>query len=370
VRIRVLHVIQNLNYGGMERLFADIVRLLDPAQFESHVMVMDYLGRFGEGIDRYATVHHAVRMPKWSMLHPGPLIEQLRLINPDVIHTHSGVWFKVSLAARRAGIKWIIHTEHGRQFPDPWIDRVLGRLASRRTNVIVAVSDALGDHLRTKVVADPARVRVIRNGVDTDVYRARADTGVLRKELGIQFDTPVLGSIGRLEPIKGYDIMIEAFAILLQRWKGGTVPVLVVAGEGSERGRLDQMVEAHGLKGSIFLLGWRKDVEHLHSAFVAFTMSSRSEGTSVSLLEAMSTGLCPIVTDVGGNRAVLGPELAHRLVPPSKPEALAGTYESILADGATRSRDGQAARHRVMNHFGLEAMVAGYADLYRYSARP
>jgi hypothetical protein len=67
-RVRVLHVIQNLNYGGMERLFADIVRRLDPARFESHVLVLGYFGRFAEGLDQFATLHEAVPMSRFSML--------------------------------------------------------------------------------------------------------------------------------------------------------------------------------------------------------------------------------------------------------------------------------------------------------------
>ena len=110
-RLRVLHVIQNLNYGGMERLFADIVRLLDPERFESHVMYVNYLGRFGEGLERYATIHQAMPLPRWSMVHPGPLIRQIGAIKPDVMHTHSGVWYKFSLAARQAGVPRLVHTE-------------------------------------------------------------------------------------------------------------------------------------------------------------------------------------------------------------------------------------------------------------------
>src|SRR5262249_12000865 len=84
-RIRVLHVIQNLNYGGMERLFADIVRRLDPARFESHVLVLGYFGRFAEGLDQFATLHQAVPMSRFSMLIPRSLAQQIGRIAPDVI---------------------------------------------------------------------------------------------------------------------------------------------------------------------------------------------------------------------------------------------------------------------------------------------
>jgi glycosyltransferase involved in cell wall biosynthesis len=362
-RIRVLHVIQNLNYGGMERLFADIVRLLDPERFESHVMYVNYLGRFGEGLERYATIHQAVPLSRWSMLHPGPLIQQIRDIAPDVMHTHSGVWYKFTLAARHAGVRRLIHTEHGRKAPDPFLDRMMGRLASRRTDVIAAVSETLARHLKAHVVADPERVRLVANGVDTERYRPRPDTGMLRRELGLEPGVPILGSIGRLEPIKGYDVMIQAFAEYL-KLERSQAPLLVIAGEGSERQRLENMVRELGLAARVRLLGWRDDVDNLHSAFTLFTMSSRSEGTSVSLLEAMSVGLVPAVTRVGGNPAVLGEELEGSLVASEDPRALAVVWHQLLSNRERLVRAGAAARARVEGHFSLQAMVDAYAGLY------
>jgi glycosyltransferase involved in cell wall biosynthesis len=367
-RLRVLHVIQNLNYGGMERLFADLVRLLDPERFESHVMYVNYLGRFGEGLERYAAIHQAVPLPRWSMLHPGPLVRQIAAIKPDVMHTHSGVWYKFSLAARQAGVPRLVHTEHGRKFPDPWLDRLIARLASRRTDVVVAVSEVLARHLRDDVVSHPDRVVLVPNGVDTELHRPRPDDGALRQELGLSAEVPVIGSIGRLEPIKGYDIMVEAFAQLRKQWSGGVPPVLVVGGEGSDRGHLEQLIQAHGLQGQVHLLGWRDDVDHMQSAFAFFTMTSRSEGTSVSLLEAMSAGLTPIVTNVGGNAAVLGDVLRHRLMTPGDVPAIAAGWAAALGDRAKLRADSMIARRRVEDDFSLKAMVRAYEALY--SATP
>lgn len=369
-RVRVLHVIQNLNYGGMERLFADIVRLLDAERFESHVLVMDYMGRFGEGLEQYATIHRSAALPRWSMVWPGPLIRQMRQLAPDVVHSHAGVWFKVSLAARRAGVPLVVHTEHGRRWPDPAMDRLLGRLASRRTDVTVAVSEALCEHLRASVVSPRARLEIILNGVDTDLHAPRADTGRIRSELGIPAGVPILGSIGRLEHIKGYDVAVEAVAVLRREWPGPTPPpVLVVAGEGSERPGLESLAARLGIADAVYLPGWRDDVHDLHSAFALFTMGSRSEGTSVSLLEAMSAGLCPVVTEVGGNRSVLGRTLSHRLVAPRDPTALAAAWAAALGDREALARDAAAARARVVGEFGLRGMVQRYEQLYLSPAR-
>jgi glycosyltransferase involved in cell wall biosynthesis len=362
--IRVMHVIQNLNYGGMERLLADIVRRVDRERFESHVLCLQYLGRFAEGLAEHAELHLAARQPRYSMIWPGRLAAQIRGLRPDVIHTHSGVWYKASLAARLAKVPRLIHTDHGRPSPDPWLYRMLDGMASRRTNVVAAVSEVLARQLEETVVRGSCRIDVVPNGVDTDLFCPKADTCALRKELGLAPDVPIIGSIGRLEAIKGYEIMIEAFAHLRDRYGDGPQPVLIVAGDGSERERLEQMVTSQGLAQSAHLLGWRDDVHDLHSAFALFTMSSHSEGTSVSLLEAMSAGLCPVVTDVGGNRAVVGEDLSHRLVPPDDPAALANAWLEAINDGERRVADGETARRRVQDRFSIEAMVSTYERLY------
>jgi glycosyltransferase involved in cell wall biosynthesis len=145
--------------------------------------------------------------------------------------------------------------------------------------------------------------------------------------------------MGWLEPVKAYDLMIEAIVRLRAGCSDGPLPVLLVAGDGSERQRLEALAASQGAGGAVSLLGWRDDIDALHSAFTIFSLSSRSEGTSVSLLEAMSAGLCPVVTDVGGNATVLGPDLRHRLVAPGNPLALATAWRAVLADDIRRQAD-------------------------------
>ena len=364
-RTRVLHVIQNLNYGGMERLLADIVRLADRERVDSHVLALQYLGRFADGLSDFATLHVSRPLPRWSMLWPASLVRQIVEIAPDVVHTHSGVWYKASLAARRAGVPRLIHTEHGRRrVPEPRHDRLLVRLAARRTDVVVAVSDALAQQLAMTGVSGRCQLRVVHNGVDAELFRPRPDTGALRRELGLSAAVPIIGSIGRLEHIKGYDVAIEAFAKLRATYTADPAPVMVLAGEGSERRPLEDLARKVGCSGFIHFLGWRDDTHDLHSAFALFTLSSRSEGTSVSLLEAMSAGLCPVVTDVGGNSTVLGHRLRHRLVEAESPAALATAWLDALTVDGRREADRAAARARVNESFRIDTMVREYERLY------
>jgi len=367
-RVRVLHVVLHLDTGGLERLVLDLVNRSDRDRFESHVLCLLFPGRLASEIAGEAEVHQAGHLSPLTMLWPGPLIRLMRGIAPDVVHTHSGVWYKASLAARRAGVPMLVHTEHGRQRPDPWKARLLDGLAARRTDVVVAVSDELAEQLSRSVVRDPSRrIVVVRNGVDTTRYRPvrQEERRNARLRLGLPTGAPLIGSLGRFDFIKGYDVMLTAFGRLLRTWDQTDRPMLVLAGEGPEQERLEAMVRAHALGDAVRFSGWIEDARDLLSALDLFSLSSRSEGTSVSLLEAMSAGLCPVVTRVGGNASVLGPDLRHRLVPPEDPDALARAWEAALRDRDAARADGGKARARVMLRYGLAGMVRRYAEIYQ-----
>jgi glycosyltransferase involved in cell wall biosynthesis len=348
----------------MERVLHDLSRGLHGQGFEVHIVVVEAFGKFAEGLAGIARLHQVPAMSRLSLVYPAALVALLKEIAPDVVHSHAGVWFKASRGARLAGVPVVIHTEHGRRVPDLWSDRLIDNLASRSTDQIIAVSEALAQVLRDRVVHDPSRIRVIINGVDVDRLRPVSDVAALRRELDLPDGAPIIGSIGRLEPVKNYQLALRAFA-LLSAETGARSPVLVLVGDGSEREMLQQLATSLGIAQRVRFLGWHDEVERVYGAFDLFTMSSRSEGTSVSLLEAMSSGLCPVVTDVGGNRAVLGPELASLLVPSEDAAALAAGWKVQLSDPDRRRDFGRRARARVENEFSLRRMVENHVTMYR-----
>lgn len=362
--VRLAHVIQNLNYGGMERVLHSLAAQLPSRGFEVHIVVLQYLGRFAEGLEGAVTFHQLPPMSRLSLFRPGKLIALLRRIAPDVVHSHTGVWLKASRAARVAGVPVMVHTEHGRPDPVPLSDRLIDNQASRRTDTVIAVSQALADLLRRQVVHDPACVRVITNGVDVDRLRPPADRAALRDELGLPRENPVIGSIGRLEPVKNYQLALRAFARLPHGPPEGASPLLVIAGDGSERAALEALATELGIASRVRFLGWRNDADRLYGAFDLFTLTSLSEGTSISLLEAMSSGVCPVATDVGGNRAVLGPGLESQVVPSDDVAALAAAWSRQLADPGLRASLGAQARLRVQSEFSLARMVEAHIMLY------
>lgn len=364
-RLRVLHIIHALVPGGMERVLVDLVRGSDAQRFESHVLTLEVLGPLAEELEPVATVHSSAPLAGWSMLWPQQLAKQIRRIAPDIVHTHGRVWYKAALAARLAGVPRVVHTDHGRGNPDPWLQRRIDRAAAGRTDTVVAVSQSLADHLRARVIGSHRALQVITNGVDTRRYRPSADDGSIRRALGISADAPIIGTVGRFDPIKAYDMMVEAFAMLLDSWGTAPRPVLMFIGDGSERSLIEQTADRLGVRGSVRITGLVRDVGRYHATLAVFSLSSHSEGTSISLLEAMSAGVCPVVTNVGGNAACLGDALAHRLVPSRDPVALAAGWRDALTNDVRRAADGSGARLRVQELFAIDRMVERYADLYR-----
>lgn len=362
--VRIAHVIQNLNYGGMERVLHSLARHLPPRGFEVHIVVLEYLGQFSQGLEGLATLHQVPPMSRFSLFRPKELAAVLRRIAPDIVHSHTGVWLKAARAARAAGIPFLVHTEHGRPDPVPLADRLIDNRASRLTDTVIAVSEPLAAVLRNQVMHDPSRVLVIPNGLDLSRLRPPDNPGALRRELGIPEGAMVVGSVGRLEPVKHFELALRAFA-LLETPPATVQPVIVIVGDGSERPKLEALAAELGISARVRFLGWRADAERLYGAFDLFTLSSRSEGTSISLLEAMSMGVCPIVTDVGGNRAVLGPELEELLVPADSASQLKAGWQRLLANGDLRRDLGRRAQSRVGQVFGLEGMLAQHAALYR-----
>src|SRR5437899_6349454 len=365
--IRVAYVIPGLHYGGMERLLHDLAKALPTRGFEVHVVVVVGFGRFADGLREVADLHQVPPMSKLSLIYPRQLIKVLQRIAPDVVHSHSGVWFKASRAARLAGVPVVIHTEHGRRVPDRVTDRLIDSLACRSTDLVIAVSEALAEMLRSRIIRDPKRLRVITNGVDVDRLQPASDALAVRRHLQIPAGTPVIGSVGRLEPVKNYRLALRALA-RIRELGCGPPPLLVLVGDGTERGMLEELAATLGVADRVRFLGWRDEVERLYGVFDLFTLTSRSEGTSISLLEAMSMGLCPVVTDVGGNRMLLGPDLASLLVPSDDEAALAAAWRRCLLDADLRQEMARRARARIQSEFSLERMVESHIEVYRQLA--
>jgi glycosyltransferase involved in cell wall biosynthesis len=362
--VRVTHVVFDLHGGGMESLVGAMGAGFAGSNVRMSVVTLGGReGRVGARIRTHLEALSVVRsVPGLSMLRPTAIARALRHLAPDVVHLHSGCWYKGALAARLAGVPRVIFTEHGREHDDPPLSRWLGRRAAHRTDTVVAVSERLAEYMRRVVGVDPAKICTIPNGLDTAMFRPGAPSPELARRLDLPPRAIVVGSIGRLEPVKAYDRLIEAVAKL--RDQEGAPLYLVLCGDGSERTRLEALAASRGLGSRVRLPGWVNNSTEYYHLFDVFALTSLSEGTSVSLLEAMACGVAPLVTDVGGNRALLGPDLADQQVPPDNPAAFAAALSRTVGAPGRRREVARIARRRVVTHFALEGMLEAYRRLY------
>ncbi len=183
--------------------------------------------------------------------------------------------------------------------------------------------------------------------------------------------TLVVGSVGRVQPVKDQRTLLRAFAAL-----GHAAPALaakgrvVIVGEGPSLADLRALAASLGIESATWFAGSRGDVPALLRAFDLFVLPSLNEGISNTILEAMATGLPVIASAVGGNVELVDDGAGGALFPAGDTPALATVLERYLGDGALRSAQGECARARAAARFSLPAMVAGYQAVYEKLAQP
>jgi sugar transferase (PEP-CTERM/EpsH1 system associated) len=287
-----------------------------------------------------------------------------RALRPDIVHTRNWTCIDAILGARLAGVPHVVHGEHGREAADPTganrlrrrVRRVLAPLVSQ----FVTVSRDLNRWLVEDVRIPARKVRTIYNGVDADRF-APGDREAAQRALDIPAGWGVVGTVGRLDPVKDQAGLIRAFAVASAQRPS----VLLIVGDGPLRVELEALGRGLGLDDRVRLLGDRQDVAQILRALDCFVLPSVGEGISNAILEAMATALPVVATRVGGNVELVEDGETGLLVEVGQPEALVRALECYLGDAGIARKHGAAARARVEREFGLARMLTGYGDLYR-----
>ncbi|MFA5027725.1 MAG: glycosyltransferase [Candidatus Methylomirabilota bacterium] len=363
--IRVARVIARLNVGGPARHTVLLAAGMDPRRFATTLItgrVEPDEGDFGFLAAERGVV--PVTIPELSRaLHPGrdlavlvKLVRLFRRLAPDIVHTHTAKAGALGrVAALLAGVPVRIHTFHGHVLDgyfSPPVSRLflaVERGLARRTDRIVILGPRLRAAMLALGIGRPDQYAVIPLGLELARFRSvRRDPLSLRATLGVPAGAPLLGSIGRLVPIKDHPTLFRALAAVPA---GPAAPHLAVVGDGECRGELERLAEALGIGARIHFLGWRHDLEAILAGCDVVISSSRNEGTPVALIEAMAAGVPVLATDVGGVGDLVADGETGWLVPPADPGAMAARLQTLLADragaerAAARARDAVFARH-------------------------
>lgn len=285
-----------------------------------------------------------------------------RQLKPAVIHTRNWGGIDGVFAARLAGIKSIVHGEHGWGMADPfgmsvrrrYIRRVADFGIHRYTCVSKQMEDWLVNHIR---VNKP--IKQIYNGIDTSKFRpVTADEKArLPRMLGLPENTPFVGVVGRLDPIKDHACLFKAFQMLKTVFP--KVQLLVV-GDGPERERLEK-ISVEGIR----FLGRRDDIDQILPTLDVFVLPSKNEGISNTVLEAMACGLPVVASRVGGNPELIDNNENGMLFPSGDSETLAAIVQSYLQYPEIAKDHGKMARKSVISRFRTRDMVCAYERVWR-----
>jgi glycosyltransferase involved in cell wall biosynthesis len=279
------------------------------------------------------------------------LVRLLRRDRPGIVHTHtSKAGFVGRLGARLAGVPAIVHQPHGHIFYGYYGRAVtafyvaLERIAARWSDRLVMLTDReIDEHLALGIGRRPQFVTV-PSGVPTAELRARApDRETARRALGLPADAFVVAAIGRLVPVKGFDVLVEAMPALRAAVPGS---LAIVVGDGPEEGALSRLVERLGVRGHVRLHGPSAEVVSVLAAADVLAAPSRNEGMGRSLVEAMALGIPVVGTTVGGIPTVVGDDEAGRLVPADDAAALAAALIDLGRDETVRAKVAAVARER------------------------
>ncbi len=371
--LRIMHVVSDLRRGGMEFGILKLMAGLGSENFEHRFCTTrkfdsDFVRAHGlEGkLDVAAGNGKGLQFPLFRLK---KIFQHYR---PHIVHTRNWGALEAVPAARLAGVPVVIHSEHGYEVDNlrglPMRQRLFRKMAYSMTDVVFTVTRELRDYHARQSWTDPERVRVVYNGVDADRFAPNAQTRArVRRELGIAQTTCLIGSVGRMVPIKDYGTFLCAADQL--RTRGADLSVLLV-GSGSELDSLKRRASAiESLRGRVHFPGASDHVPDVLNAMDVFVLPSLGEGMSNTILEAMACGLPVVVSDVGGNPEVVGGQNSGLLFKPGDAVALAQALAGLVDQPELRQTLGLSARERAVTKFSLKSMMERYKELYLNAAK-
>ena len=358
--IRIAFCITDLDVGGAERMFVELVTRLDRRRWEPRVYCLSGAGVLVEKLTASGisvTCFNAKSLRNLGVI--WRLAAELKQFQPAMLQSflfHAN--FVGRLAAWWAGVPIVvcgIRVAERRSRIPLWLDRLTQAFVDHN----VCVSQAVAEFSIRDSGLRPAKVSVIPNAVDFSFF-ANAEA-VPRKDLGLSDSAPLTLFVGRLDPQKAPLVLLEAFARLLDRhpdWQ------LLFVGEGVLRSSMTEWIANHGLERSIRIVGWRPNVPQILKAADVLVLPSLWEGMPNIVLEAMASGLPVVVSRVEGTDELIRDRESGLLVAPGSVAELELGIEAVLTDRDFSSRLAREAQQTALISFTFESMVAAYEQLY------
>ncbi|MCW8193279.1 glycosyltransferase family 4 protein [Proteobacteria bacterium 005FR1] len=362
----VLHMIDTTGPGGAETVFIQLADLLRSKGYRSLVVIRGP-GWVKDELERRG-LHPIVLDAKGSFA-AGFLIQLIRLAKQEkveLIQSHllgSNVYAAMLGACIR---RPVVATYHGMVDvnPDERFRFLKHRAMQMGISRYVAVSHSLAEQIRQKDLLDPAKTRIIYNGVDSSRYARDPECDDLRKKLGLSSQDVLVGSLGNVRPAKAYDVLIDAARIV---GKARANIHFVIAGHKRPAlmEKLQEQMKAKGVEAKVHFIGFVDDSARFLSQLDFFLLSSRSEGFSIATIEAMMTGLPVVVTRCGGPEEIVDHGRTGWIAEAENPQSLAEGLLQLLDHPGLAAQIATEGEMHARRTFGVEAMVNQYLRVYQ-----
>lgn len=362
--IRVMQITHDLAIGGLQQVVVSICRNIDRDRFSVSVLCLRAKGDLAPELERMGVP--VLMLPQkrygtdyFSFLKVASI---LRREKTEVIHTHNKQPFiDGTLGGMIARSRTVVHTDHGRTFPDKRRYLFTEWVLSHFVYKIAAVSDKTGEDLIRYEKIRREKIITVPNGIDGRLLETHIDPQVKKKELGISGRYPILGIGARLVRVKGIEYLLGAVSTLRKHYPR---ILLVIAGTGPWEETLRRTAGELGVEDHVAFVGARMDMPELLNMFDLYVLPSLSEGMPLALLEAMAAG-CPIVaTNVGGIPDIITDGYNGTLVEPHDRDALAKAILDVVESGEKRSRFRERGRLLYEERYSAAAMTRSYERLY------
>lgn len=363
----VVHLTYALDVGGLETLLVDCINRMPPERYRHAVVCLTRYTDFAKRITQPGVELYALgKPPGLGLSTHWKAWKLLRRLRPAIVHTYNLSAAEYAFTATMAGAPVRIHAEHGRDASDPqglnpkhnFLRRRLAPFIDR----FIPVSEDLHRWLGETVGIPASKTQFIKNGVDTERFARNAGGARIGPWVDGDF---VIGTVARVQDIKNHRGLVEAFLRLRRMLPQHAHRLkLSIVGDGPLLPQVRAQVREAGIEDAVWLPGARADIAEVLQSFTVFALPSFAEGTPVSLLEAMASGLPVVASRVGGIPEVVAEGEHGLLVPPGDVEALAGALARYVEQPELAHLHGKAARERIERSFSMNAMLAAYAALY------
>ena len=206
-----------------------------------------------------------------------------------------------------------------------------------------------------------SKIEVIYNGI-AELEGNNTANQQLRKKLSLSEDTLILGTIARLDPIKNHRLLISSFAKVHNKYPKS---ILLIVGDGEMRSNLEKLVKQLDISDKVIFTGFQVNPAEYLQLMDIFLLPSLSEGTAMTLLEAMSLSKACIVTDVGGNPEIIEDKVSGLVTPSDDENMLVAACELLLKDSKLRKKLGDAGRTQFEEKFAVQCMLKNYQEIYQ-----